>query len=51
MKGKILCETKSVFFKTERRRKLGLPAEDPDAPKPAAPVVEENKVSIKLFCS
>ncbi|XP_049398379.1 uncharacterized protein LOC125862372 [Solanum stenotomum] len=31
--------------KAERRRKLGLPAEDPASPKPSAPVVEEKKSS------
>nr|GFA03506.1 UBX domain-containing protein 1 [Tanacetum cinerariifolium] len=34
--------------KAERRRKLGLPAEDPTAPKPAAPVVEEKKSSLPV---
>lgn len=33
--------------KAERRRKLGLPAEDP-APKPSAPVVEEKKSSLPV---
>ncbi|XP_059288036.1 uncharacterized protein LOC132041215 [Lycium ferocissimum] len=31
--------------KAERRRKLGLPAEDPAPPKPSTPVVEEKKSS------
>ncbi|CAN6890314.1 unnamed protein product [Brassica oleracea] len=34
--------------KAERRRKLGLPAEDPAAAKPSVPVVEEKKVNSSL---
>jgi hypothetical protein len=32
----------------ERRRKLGLPPEDPSAVKPSAPIVEEKKVLVCL---
>ncbi|WZZ11608.1 hypothetical protein YC2023_097529 [Brassica napus] len=34
--------------KAERRRKLGLPAEDPAAAKPSVPVVEEKKSSLPI---
>ncbi|KAM1049761.1 hypothetical protein TB2_031117 [Malus domestica] len=34
--------------KAERRRKLGLPVEDPSTAKPAAPVVEEKKSSLPI---
>lgn len=33
-----------LSLQAERRRKLGLPPEDPSAVKPSAPVVEEKKV-------
>jgi len=35
-----------LLSQAERRRKLGLPAEDPASPKPSTPVVEEKKVFI-----
>ncbi|KAJ4723211.1 UBX domain-containing protein 1 [Melia azedarach] len=34
--------------KAERRRRLGLPPEDPATPKPSAPVVEEKKSSLPV---
>ncbi|XP_028090581.1 uncharacterized protein LOC114290807 [Camellia sinensis] len=34
--------------KAKRRRKIGLPPEDPDAIKPSAPVVEEKKSSLPV---
>jgi hypothetical protein len=34
--------------KAERRRKLGLPPEDPSAVKPSAPIVEEKKSSLPV---
>ncbi|XP_009627183.1 uncharacterized protein LOC107786172 [Nicotiana tabacum] len=34
--------------KAERRRKLGLPAEDPAPPKPSTPVVEEKKITLPV---
>ncbi|KAM5569538.1 hypothetical protein ABKV19_016849 [Rosa sericea] len=34
--------------KAERRRKLGLPPEDPSTTKPSAPVVEEKKMSLPV---
>ena len=39
-----LLKRHSYVSQAERRRKLGLPPEDPDAAKPSAPVVEEKKV-------
>jgi len=36
-----------VYFQAERRRKLGLPPEEPAAPKPASPVAEK-KVQLEL---
>ena len=37
-----------MFPQAERRRKLGLPPEDPVAAKPSAPAVEEKKVETCL---
>lgn len=45
-----MCETNYInVVQAERRRKLGLPAEDPTAPKPPAPVVEEKKVVLSYL--
>ena len=46
----------NLIFQAERRRKLGLPPENPEAQKPATPPVEEKKVSFDplnklIFCS
>lgn len=53
--GFIFMKYEAVFFflhyslQAERRRRLGLPPEDPSTVKPAAPVVEEKKARACLY--
>lgn len=42
----VMLKQLCLLSQAERRRKLGLPAEDPAPPKPSTPVVEEKKVFI-----
>ncbi|KAI8015801.1 hypothetical protein LOK49_LG05G03847 [Camellia lanceoleosa] len=43
-----VTEKNEKAAKVERRRKLGLPPEDPDTAKPSAPVVKEKKSSLPV---